>query len=196
MEQKIFLGKYRVARDEMAQVGAEPASVTMAAATEQLTTARIYRGDDMDSGRDVTIEVVPVGAFKPSVRTKLEEEAIAAKQINHINIPALYDFGIEDDQLVYVTEYFDGTSAEDWVNQHGPMPTGAVLRIALQVMSAMGAAGSTDNICASKRRTRFGIPCSLSTASPIVVGCMASGPFGAISGGAPVSRNHMVAPSE
>ncbi|MEY2507992.1 MAG: eukaryotic-like serine/threonine-protein kinase [Verrucomicrobiota bacterium] len=140
MEQKIFLGKYRVARDEMAQVGAEPASVTMAAATEQLTTARIYRGDDMDSGRDVTIEVVPVGAFKPSVRTKLEEEATAAKQINHINIPALYDFGIEDDQLVYVTEYFDGTSAEDWVNQHGPMPTGAVLRIALQVMSAMGAA--------------------------------------------------------
>ncbi|MEY2500696.1 MAG: eukaryotic-like serine/threonine-protein kinase [Verrucomicrobiota bacterium] len=140
MEQKIFLGKYRVARDEMAQVSAEPASVTMAAATEQLTTARIYRGDDMDSGRDVTIEVVPVGAFKPSVRTKLEEEATAAKQINHINIPALYDFGIEDDQLVYVTEYFDGTSAEDWVNQHGPMPTGAVLRIALQVMSAMGAA--------------------------------------------------------
>ncbi|MEY2573951.1 MAG: eukaryotic-like serine/threonine-protein kinase [Verrucomicrobiota bacterium] len=140
MEQKIFLGKYRVARDEMAQVSAEPASVTMAAATEQLTTARIYRGDDMDSGRDVTIEVVPVGAFKPSVRTKLEEEATAAKQINHINIPALYDFGIEDDQLIYVTEYFDGTSAEDWVNQHGPMPTGAVLRIALQVMSAMGAA--------------------------------------------------------
>ncbi|MEY2549295.1 MAG: eukaryotic-like serine/threonine-protein kinase, partial [Verrucomicrobiota bacterium] len=140
MEQKIFLGKYRVARDEMAQVSAEPASVTIAAATEQHTTARIYRGDDMDSGRDVTIEVVPVGAFKPSVRTKLEEEATAAKQINHINIPALYDFGIEDDQLLYVTEYFDGTSAEDWVNQHGPMPTGAVLRIALQVMSAMGAA--------------------------------------------------------
>jgi serine/threonine-protein kinase len=38
-----------------------------------------------------------------------------------------------------VTEYFDGTSAEEWVNQHGPMPTGAVLRIALQVVSAMGA---------------------------------------------------------
>src|SRR5205085_2575421 len=74
------------------------------------------------------------------VRTKLEKEAIAAKEIDHINIPALYDFGIEDDQLIYVTEYFEGSSAEEWVNEHGPMPTGAVLRIALQVMGAMGAA--------------------------------------------------------
>jgi serine/threonine-protein kinase len=139
MEHKIFLGKYRVAPDEIAQVGAEPTSVTLAA-TEQLTTARIYRGDDTESGRDATIEVVPIAPFKPSVRARLEEEAIAAKQINHINIPALYDFGVEDDQLIYVTEYFDGTSAEEWVNQHGPMPTGAVLRIALQVMGAMGAA--------------------------------------------------------
>jgi eukaryotic-like serine/threonine-protein kinase len=140
MEQKIFLGKYRVGPDEIAQVGAEPASVSAAVATEQITTARTYRGDEIDSGRDVTIEVVPAGTFKPAVRTKLAAEAIAAKQINHINIPALYDFGIEDDELIYVTEYLEGTSAEEWVNSHGPMPTGAVLRIALQVMGAMGAA--------------------------------------------------------
>jgi serine/threonine protein kinase len=88
----------------------------------------------------VTVEVIPAAAFRSSVRTKLEAEANAAKQINHINIPALYDFGIEDDQLIYVTEYFDGASAEEWVHEHGPMPTGAVLRIALQVIGAMGAA--------------------------------------------------------
>ena len=140
MEHKIFLGKYRVAPDKIAQVAAEPASVSVGAATEQVTTARTYRGDEIDSGRDVNIEVLPAGTFKPAVRTKLEKEAIAAKEIDHINIPALYDFGIEDDQLVYVTEYFEGTSAEEWVNEHGPMPTGAVLRIALQVMGAMGAA--------------------------------------------------------
>ncbi|PYJ90588.1 MAG: hypothetical protein DME70_00285, partial [Verrucomicrobia bacterium] len=140
MEHKIFLGKYRVAPDKIAQVAAEPASVSVGAATEQVTTARTYRGDEIDSGRDVNIEVLPAGTFKPAVRTKLEKEAIAAKEIDHINIPALYDFGIEDDQLIYVTEYFEGASAEEWVNEHGPMPTGAVLRIALQVMGAMGAA--------------------------------------------------------
>jgi serine/threonine protein kinase len=137
MEHKIFLGKYRVATDEIALSGAEPAGGV--AVAEQPQTAVIYRGDEIESGRDVAIEVIPAAAYKSVVREELEAEALAARKINHINIPAIYDFGIEDDQLIYVTEYFDGTSAEEWVNQHGPMPTGAVLRIALQVVSAMGA---------------------------------------------------------
>ena len=140
MEHKIFLGKYRVAADEIAQVAAEPAAVAVGSAAEPVATARIYRGVEVDSGREVNVEVVPAGGFKHSVREKLESEAAAARQINHTNIPELYDFAIEDGQLVYVTEYFDGTTAEDWVNRHGAMPTGAVLRIALQVMGAMGAA--------------------------------------------------------
>jgi serine/threonine protein kinase len=137
MEHKIFLGKYRVAADEIALSGAEPAGGV--AVTEQTQTAVTYRGDEIDSGRDVAIEVIPAAPYKTGVREELEAEALAARKINHVNIPAIYDFGIEDDHLIYVTEYFDGTSAEEWVNQHGPMPTGAVLRIALQVVSAMGA---------------------------------------------------------
>jgi serine/threonine-protein kinase len=137
MEHKIFLGKYRVAADEIALSGAEPLGGV--AVAEQPTTTVVYRGEKIESGRDVSLEVIPAGAFKPVVREELEAEALAAKKLNHINIPAIYDFGIEDDHLIYVTEYFDGTSAEEWVNQHGPMPTGAVLRIALQVVSAMGA---------------------------------------------------------
>ena len=138
MEHKIFLGKYRVAAGEIALEAADPA--TPVPATEQIIAAHVYRGDEIDSGRDVSVEVIPAVAFKNSVRDHLEAEAIAAKKINHVNIPALYDFGVEDDQLIYVTEYFDGTSAEEWVNEHGPMPTGAVLRIALQIIGAMGAA--------------------------------------------------------
>ena len=137
MEHKIFLGKYRVAADEIALSGAEAAGGV--AVTEQTQTAVTYRGDEIDSGRDVAIEVIPAAPYKTGVREELEGEALAARKINHVNIPAIYDFGIEDDHLIYVTEYFDGTSAEEWVNQHGPMPTGAVLRIALQVVSAMGA---------------------------------------------------------
>ena len=79
-------------------------------------------------------------SLKPAVREQLEAEATAAKKLNHVNIPALYDFGVEDDHLVYVTEDFEGTLAEEWVNAHGPMPVGPVLRIAAQVVSALGAA--------------------------------------------------------
>jgi serine/threonine-protein kinase len=140
MEHKIFLGKYRVAADEMALAAPETANTATAVmVTEQHAIATIYRGVDIENGRDVSIEVIPAGGFKRVVREELENEANAAKKINHINVPALYDFGFEDDQLIYVTEHFDGTSAEEWVNQHGPMPTGAVLRIALQVVGAMGA---------------------------------------------------------
>ena len=138
MEHKIFLGKYRVAADEIALEAAEPSTTSLAA--EPPPATHVYRGDEIDSGRDVSVEVIPALAFKNAVRDQLEAEANAAKKINHINIPALVDFGVEDDQLLYVTEYFDGTSAEEWVNEHGPMPTGAVLRIALQVIGAMGAA--------------------------------------------------------
>jgi serine/threonine protein kinase len=137
MERKIFLGKYRVAPTEMA-LGAVQTSDT--AVSEQIVAARVYRGEEIDSGRDVSVEVIPAIAFKQAVRSQLEEEAEAAKRLSHVNIPALYDFGFEDDQLIYVTEYLDGTSAEEWVNTHGAMPTGSVLRIGLQVIAAMGAA--------------------------------------------------------
>src|SRR5947209_7974559 len=129
MEHKIFLGKYRVAADEIALASTTPSNVAGAAllAPEPASGTRIYRGIEIDSGREVTVEVIPALGFKTAVKEGLEAEAITAKKIDHPNIPVLYDFGIEDDQLIYVTEYFDGSSAEAWVNQHGPMPTGAVL---------------------------------------------------------------------
>jgi len=140
MEHKIFLGKYRVAADEMALAAPATNAATAIAVTESAAIATIYRGEELETGRDVSIEVIPAAGFKPVVREELEAEASAAKKISHVNIPTLYDFGVEDEQLIYVSEHFDGTSAEEWVNTHGPMPTGAVLRIALQVVAALGEA--------------------------------------------------------
>ena len=141
MEYKIFLSKYRVAADEIAIATAEPSSTGgTAPAAEPQTATRVYRGVEIDSGREVNVEVIPALGFKNAAREELEAEAMTAQKINHPNIPLLYDFGIEEDHLIYVTEYFEGTSAEAWVNEHGPMPTGAVLRIAMQVIGAMGAA--------------------------------------------------------
>jgi len=137
MEHKIFLAKYRVAADEIALTPAEASATSSTALTiEPAGAPRVYRGVEIDSGQDVSVEVIPALAFKHAVRDQLETEATTARKINHINIPALYDFGIEDDQLIYVTEYFDGTSAEEWVNEHGAMPTGAVLRIGPQDLAS------------------------------------------------------------
>jgi serine/threonine-protein kinase len=128
MDSKIFLAKYRVAAEEIEEVG------------EIAESPLAYEGEEIDSGKKVIVEVVPAGSLKPAVRERFEAEAIAAKKLNHVNIPVLYDFGVEDDHLVYVTEDFEGTLAEEWVNARGPMPVGPVLRIASQVVSALGAA--------------------------------------------------------
>jgi serine/threonine protein kinase len=128
MDNKIFLGKYRVSAEEIGAVG-------------ELTESPLaYEGEEIDSGKKVMVEAVPAASLKMVVREQLEAEAIAAKKLSHVNIPALYDFGVEDDNLVYITEDFDGTLAEEWVNTHGPMPVGPVLRIASQVVSALGTA--------------------------------------------------------
>ena len=128
MDSKIFLGKYRVAAEETEAVG------------EVADSLLAYKAEEIDSGKKVVVEVIPAASLKAPVRERLEAEAIAAKKLSHVNIPALYDFGVEDDHLVYVTEDFEGTPAEEWVNAHGPMPVGPVLRIASQVVSALGAA--------------------------------------------------------
>jgi serine/threonine protein kinase len=128
MDSKIFLGKYRVAAEEIEAVG------------EVADSPLAYDAEEIDSGEKMVVEVVPAGSLKKPVRERLEAEATAAKKLSHVNIPALYDFGVEDDHFVYVMEDFEGTLAEEWVNAHGPMPVGPVLRIASQVVSALGAA--------------------------------------------------------
>ena len=86
MERKIFLGKYRVAATEMA-LGAVETSDTPA--SDQVTAARVYRGEEIDSGRDVSVEVIPALAFQDAERTQLEDEARRGEKANHINIPTL-----------------------------------------------------------------------------------------------------------
>lgn len=130
MEQEVYLGHYRVCLDDSG------AAITLHSGAGAAT----YKAEDTTTGREVIVQVVPVAGLRLAVREKLEAEALAAKQINHPTIPALCDFGLAGDEFVYVTEYFDGTSAHAWVTEHGPLPIGAVLRIASQMVGALGAA--------------------------------------------------------
>ena len=128
MDSKIFLGKYRVAPEEIEAVG-EVADRSLA-----------YEGQEIDSGRKVVVEVVPAASLNAAERDRLKAQAMTAKALNHANIAALYDFGVQDDSLVYVSEDLEGTTVEEWIKANGPMPAGPVLRIASQVVSALSAA--------------------------------------------------------
>jgi len=130
MEQKVFLGKYRI------RVGDDDAPIVL----RRSTTGCTYHAEEIGSGRDVAVKLSPSDSLSETVLKQLEAEATAAKQMAHINVPAVYDFGVEDGNAVYVTEYFEGTTVEDWVAEHGPMSIDAVLRVALQILGGLGAA--------------------------------------------------------
>ena len=130
MDNKIFLNRYRLS------LGRNGLPVVLHRAAAGTT----YRAQEMVSGREVAIELMPAPSADPAALEALHDEAAAAGQINHLNIPILHDFGVEDDQLIYVTEYFDGPTAQAWVAARGPLGIGSVLRLAVQVTAALGAA--------------------------------------------------------
>src|SRR5436190_15312595 len=130
MAAKIFLGKYRVSAEEIGAVGRPGGEGRFT-----------YQAEEIDSRKNVVVEIVSRISLEQGVREQLERDATVATKLNHINIHPLYDFGVQDDHLVYVSEDLEGTVLEEWVNANGAMPMAPVLRIASQVVSALGAAG-------------------------------------------------------
>jgi serine/threonine protein kinase len=130
MESKIYLRRYRVCPDD----------IGLPIVIRRSTSEATFKAEDLASSQDVAVQVIPVGNMPEAAREKLGAEAALAKELAHANIPALKDFGFEGEQLIYVTEYFEGTTAEEWVKLHGPLPIAAALRVGLQLVGALAAA--------------------------------------------------------
>jgi serine/threonine protein kinase len=130
MENQALLDKYQVELD----------AARMPVELRRHATGVTCKGHEIGSGREVAVEFVRTRSLDSETRKEVEAHAIATQQINHVNIPKLYDFAFDGKDLIYVTEYFDGITAESWVTTNGPMPVRAVLHVALQVVSALGAA--------------------------------------------------------
>ena len=129
MDNRIFLERYRLSRGR----NGLPVELYRSPA------ARTYRAQEIETGREVALTLVSPAPNDPALLERLEAEATAAEQINQVNIPRLYNFGRENDELVYVTEYCEGHTASAWVAARGPLAIGPVLRVALQVVDAMNA---------------------------------------------------------
>src|SRR5437762_12194840 len=99
-----------------------------------------YKAIGYDSGRAVAMQLIPLTSIDEVDRVRFEESARAAQKLDDSNIARVFDVGIEDDHLVFVTEYLEGETAKAWIDAHGPMPADAVLRIGHQVMNALAAA--------------------------------------------------------
>jgi serine/threonine protein kinase len=106
----------------------------------QTGIAITYKAKDIRSGEPVALKLIPIASVDPAAREQFEEQARAAQLLDHINIAKVCAFGVEDHHFVFVSEYLEDETADSWITAHGPMALDAVLRIALQVVSALSAA--------------------------------------------------------
>jgi serine/threonine protein kinase len=72
----------------------------------------------------------------PTARQRLMREARSAAALTHPNIATLYDVLEEPSHLLLVMEYVEGRSASSLLD-HGPVPLGHALRLAIQIADAV-----------------------------------------------------------
>jgi serine/threonine-protein kinase len=83
-----------------------------------------------------------LGGDDPGVATRaiarFRREAEAAAQLRSAHTVDLYDFGVTEDQTLYlVMEFLDGMDLESLVRQHGPMPAPRVIHVLRQVCDSL-----------------------------------------------------------
>ena len=130
MERTTFLGHYRISVDH----NGAPRELGRAG------TAITYEAIDERSGETVALKLIPVSSIDPAAREQFEEQARAAASIKHVNIANVLNFRREEDHFVYVSELLPREHLASWVEQNGPMPADAVLRVAEQIVSVLSTA--------------------------------------------------------
>ncbi|MFZ1938862.1 MAG: serine/threonine-protein kinase, partial [Terracidiphilus sp.] len=100
----------------------------------------VYRARDSRLNRDVAVKVLrEEGAAIAEVRSRFEREARAVAALNHPNIVAVYDIGVEHGQQYIVSELVEGESLRASLTGK-PVPVRKLLEIATQIADGLAAA--------------------------------------------------------
>ena len=100
----------------------------------------VYRARDPQLQREVAIKVLPA-AFSgdPDRQRRFEQEARAAGSLNHPNILAVYDVGVENGATWIVTELLVGETLRERMDGR-PLSSRTVIDYATQIASGLAAA--------------------------------------------------------
>jgi serine/threonine protein kinase/Tol biopolymer transport system component len=100
----------------------------------------VYRARDTRLHREVALKILPESAAaNPDRQRRFTQEAITAGSLNHPNILAVYDVGVEDATPYLVSELVEGTSLRHEMNQ-GRMPVKRLLDLSMQIADGLAAA--------------------------------------------------------
>jgi len=99
----------------------------------------VYRARDARLRRDVALKVISASFVHPDSVERFEREARAAAALNHPNILAVFDVGIEGHVPYVVSELLEGESLRARLDL-GPVPYRKALEYAIQVANGLAAA--------------------------------------------------------
>jgi serine/threonine-protein kinase len=105
----------------------------------------VYKASHRMLARPAAIKLIRpemLGGTDPAVAARaiarFRREADAAAHLRSAHTVDLYDFGVTEDQTVYlVMEFLDGKDLESLVRQHGPMPAPRVVHVLRQVCDSL-----------------------------------------------------------
>ena len=102
--------------------------------------AEVYRAKDTRLGREVAIKVVSqaLGNDGASLE-RFDREARLVSSLNHPNVVALYDVGLQDGQPYFVTELLHGESLRAQLRRNA-LPLGTALEWATQMAQGLAVA--------------------------------------------------------
>jgi len=100
----------------------------------------VHRALDPRIGREVALKLLPESfANDPDRRRRFEQEARLAASLNHPNVMAIYDVGLDQHPPYIVSELVPGESLRA-VIARGPVPVRKAVDIAAQIASGLAAA--------------------------------------------------------
>src|SRR6266852_3580721 len=100
----------------------------------------VYRARDARLGRDVAVKILPPGFSRDEDRLRrFEQEARAAAALNHPNILAIFDIGMQDGSPYIVSELLEGETLRQRLLS-GSLPVRLAADYALQIAQGLVAA--------------------------------------------------------
>jgi tRNA A-37 threonylcarbamoyl transferase component Bud32/dipeptidyl aminopeptidase/acylaminoacyl peptidase len=100
----------------------------------------VYRAKDGRLGRQVAVKVLPKSFATDADRLRrFEREARSAGQLNHPNVVAIYDIGLEGEVPYIVSELLDGTDLRARLGK-GALPPRKVVALGIQIAKGLAAA--------------------------------------------------------
>src|SRR3954454_773369 len=105
----------------------------------------VYRAEHIESGHEVAVKILPRSLAKtPAMLQRFLREAESAEALEHPNIVAIYDRGVDQGRHYLVLEFVRGGDLHDRVRNEGPLAVDEAVSVirhvaeGLQYASALG----------------------------------------------------------